>query len=46
MAGHTNRGFAVQDEDRLQKHVSTESFVTIYGYNAYIREWWFQNCLR
>jgi len=46
MEGHTNTGFAVQDEDRLQTHVSSESFVTIYGCNACVQEWWFQNCLR
>jgi hypothetical protein len=46
MEGHTNRGFAVQDEDRLQTHVSTESFATICGCNAYGQEWCYQNCLK
>jgi hypothetical protein len=34
MEGHTNRGFAVreeEEEERLQTRVSTESFVTFYG---------------
>jgi len=46
MEGHTNRAFAVQEEERFQTHVSTESFVTLYGCNAYVQEWRFQNCLR